>query len=664
MNRLILIFTVFFAFANFGFSQKHNLGDVSKEELLAKFHPKDTSAVAAVLFKKAKTTFKYSDEKGFVSYTEFSVKIKIYKKGGLSWANFEIPYYTGYEKLEDDFLDITTAFTYNLENGKIEKTRVTSEGKYVEKYNDLWKFKSITFPNVKVGSIIELKYSLKSENLSVLPDFQFQYAIPVNYAEYLTEIPEFYIYKAMKTGFVEVEKKEKMEATSQPYEEKVDLAKVSRSLEYNQISSSYKVENVPAFVEENFVNNSENYLGKIEQELQTIRMPNEKPKQIASTWESVAKSIFEDKNFGAELIKYNYFLNEVKQLTANLTTDREKVIALFEFVKNRMNWNGKYGYYTKKGVEAAYQEKTGNVAEINLMLTAVIKIAGYDAKPVLVSTRDNGIAMFPNRTKFNYVITAVTLENETLLFDATSKNALPNILPIRDLNWFGRMIKNDGTSAEVDLMPKMISKDVVNLLATIKSDGSIEGKIREQYFDYNAYSFREHYGNLAPATQIERLEKKYKGIEVSDYDFSNKSEFDKPIVESFTFQLTNGIDVIGDKMYFSPLLFFALTENPFKQENREYPIDFSFPTQDKYLINITIPDGYVVETLPKSVSIPMSENKGTLKYLISNTDKQIQLSVTFDSNTAIISAENYNELKAYYAEVVKKQTEKIVLKKV
>lgn len=673
MKKLVLLFTVLFAFPHFGYSQKHNLGNVTKEELTEKFHPKDTSAVAAVLFKKAKTTFKYIESKNaFISNTEFFIKIKIYKKEGLNWANFEIPYYVGYEKMtddfsdkkiEDDFLDITSAFTYNLENGKIDKIRVTSEGKFVEKYNDLWKFKSITFPNVKVGSIIELKYNLKSENLGILPDFQYQYAIPVNYAEYLTEIPEYYIYKAMKTGFVEIQKKEKMEQTSQSYEEKVDLSKATRTLTYNQISSSYIVSDVPALIEESYVNNSENYLGKIEQELQTIRYSNEKPKQIATTWESVTKSVFEEKDFGAELNKYNYFLNDVKLLTANVATDREKINKLFEFVKNRMNWNGKYGYYTRKGVEAAYQEKTGNVAEINLMLTAILKIAGYDAKPVLISTRDNGIAMFPNRTKFNYVITAVTLENETILFDATSKNALPNILPIRDLNWFGRMIKNDGTSAEVDLMPKMISKDIVNLLATIKSDGTIEGKIKEQYFDYNAYSFRERYGNLAKETQIERLEKKYNGIEISDYDFSNKSELDKPIIETFAFKYANGIDGIGDKMYFSPLLFFALTENPFKQENREYPVDFGYPNQDKYLIMITIPDGYAVEKMPENVSIPMSEDKGSLKYLASNNGKQIQLSVTLEINKAIIEAESYQELKSFFAEVVKKQTEKIVLKK-
>ena len=47
-------------------------------------------------------------------------------------------------------------------------------------------------PNVKVGSVIEFKYILKSENIVKFPVFDNQYDIPVNYSEYITEIPEYF----------------------------------------------------------------------------------------------------------------------------------------------------------------------------------------------------------------------------------------------------------------------------------------------------------------------------------------------------------------------------------------------------------------------------------------------------------------------------------------
>jgi hypothetical protein len=64
-------------------------------------------------------------------------------------------------------------------------------------------------PNVKVGSVIEFKYILKSENVVTFP-FNMQYSIPVNYCEYKTEIPEFYIYKPVATGFVKVNTEQKI----------------------------------------------------------------------------------------------------------------------------------------------------------------------------------------------------------------------------------------------------------------------------------------------------------------------------------------------------------------------------------------------------------------------------------------------------------------------
>jgi hypothetical protein len=80
-----------------------------------------------------------------------------------------------------------------------------------------------------------------------------------------------------------------------------------------------------------------------------------------------------------------------------------------------------------------YKDKTGNVAEINLMLTAMLRYASLNANPVLVSTRSNGISFFPNRSAFNYVIAIEVADG--LILDATEQFSSPNILPLRVLNW-------------------------------------------------------------------------------------------------------------------------------------------------------------------------------------------------------------------------------------
>ena len=201
-------------------------------------------------------------------------------------------------------------------------------------------------------------------------------------------------------------------------------------------------------------------------------------------------------------------------------------------------------------------------------------------------------------------------------------------------------------------------------MANINAQGEVSGKIRHQYFDYNAFVFRDENNAIAKDSYVEKLEKSHQGLEITEYDVQNGNDLVKPIVENYTFTSNNSAEIIGDKIYLSPFLFFAITENPFKQETREYPIDFVYPNQEKYNISINIPDGYIIETLPQVKAVGMPDELGVFKYNISNNGNQVQLVYSLDINQAIIGSEYYEVLKNFFKELVNKQTEKIVLKKV
>ena len=57
----------------------------------------------------------------------------------------------------------------------------------------------------------------------------------------------------------------------------------------------------------------------------------------------------------------------------------------------------------------------------------MLKLAGINANPVLLSTIDHGIPAFPNRTVFNYVIAAADIDGKQILLDGTSKFTTQNI---------------------------------------------------------------------------------------------------------------------------------------------------------------------------------------------------------------------------------------------
>ncbi len=656
---------------NFGslHAQKQELGKVTIPELEEKTHPTDPSAEAAFLFKKGEVRYEYSQSDGFVMKTEVMVKIKIYTKDGYLWANQTVPYYImGSMKENLAFSDVCT---YNLVDGKIVKSKMKSEGAFDEKVNKYWSRKKITLPNVKEGSIIEYSYVVTSPNIGKLMDWDFQYSIPVNYSEFKTFVPEYFIYNANQKGFIfpktTVAKVDR--EVSYRYREDVTTSgsvvnsASNEKLSYIETQTTYFASNLPAMKDEVYVNNIDNYKSSISHELSIVRYPNVPLKTYSTDWETVAKKIYENEDFGSELNYRNYFETDITALTKGLTSREDVVSAVFDYVKKTMRWNGFYDYYCHDGVKQAYKSKTGNVAEINLMLTAMLRFAGVSANPLLVSTRSNGIALFPNRTAFNYVIVAVEIEDGLILLDATEKYALPNILPVRDLNWFGRLIREGGSSAEVDLMPKLLSKRVHNIAYGITESGTIEGKIRKQLTDYEALDFRISKLNLTKESYLEDLENKHNALEISDYVRENDQEISKPVIESYNFKDNGDVEIINGKMYISPMLYLVGRENPFKLEKREFPIDFSYPFQEKYLINIDIPKGYAVESLPKAVNMVTGDDIGVFKYLISSEGDKIQISVTFEIKTPIVSTDYYEVIKDFYQKVVDKENEKIVFVK-
>ncbi|WP_396158505.1 DUF3857 domain-containing protein [Flavobacterium sp.] len=665
-----LFYTVFLFSITVCFSQNHELGKVTLQELQEKVCPSDSSAVAAILFNVGKTSFEYSGDEGFKIVTEISTKIKIYKKEGYEYANHSERIYVGGNGAER--ITVTKAITYNLVGDKIEKSKLNSDGEFDEKVNKYWNRKKITMPNVRVGSIIEYKIVISSPYFSNFPEWEFQKEIPVKYSEYTTYIPEYFFYNTHLKGYFVPTSDKTFIGRNIDFtytEDKIGgmntaaPRRINSTMNFQENIVKYSLENIPAIKDEGFVNNIGNYQAKIMHELSGTRYPQSPYKSYNTDWESVVKGIYENENFGPELIKTGYFEKNVDEVLKGITSKEEQIIALLNFVKSRMNWNEYNSVYCDDGVKKAYQEKKGNVAEINLMLTAMLRYAGFEANPILVSTRSNGISLFPSKSAYNYVIAGVELQNQVILMDATNKYSMPDILPIRDLNWFGRIIRKNGSSAEIDLMPKSNSKDIVNIMATIKENGEVSGKIRDQYFDYNAFLFRQNNNSVSKESYIEKLEKRYQGLEVGEYAVQNSSDLSLPIIENYDFTTTNAVEIIGDKMYVSPFLVFAQTENPFKQEKREYPIDFVYPDQDKFSVSLTIPQGYVVESLPQSKALAMPDNLASFKYIISNTGNQIQLLYTHDTNQAIIGSEYYEELKSFYKEIVEKQNEKIVLKK-
>ncbi|QTE21880.1 DUF3857 domain-containing protein [Polaribacter cellanae] len=635
-------------------AQNYKFGKVSKEELQEKFYPLDSTADAAYLYRKRRTYYNFVRNSGFQLVTEYHDRIKIYTKEGFNMATKAISYYSP-ESGTSERVSSIKGYTFNLKEGKIIKAKLSKKNIFKERLNKFRDIKKITMPNITEGSVIELRYMLVSPYIQNIEDLDFQTGIPIKKIEYQIEVPEYFIFNKLSKGYYSV----KMKSDTK-----------------NGIigKSNYKIEvfkfedkNIPALKDnEPFVGNINNYRGGMKFELTQTNFLSigGRIKTYSNSWESVSKQIYRTSSFGNELDKSSYYKDDLETILETNKTESEKITAIFEFVKNKVKWNNYYGIYSDNGVRKAYKERVGNVADINLMLTSMLRSANLNADPVLVSTRANGIPFFPTIDGFNYVVSMVELSSGGyILLDATEPYSSPNILPKRALNWNGRRISKDGISSWVKLMPSQPATQENTVMVNISEDMMVNGLIRTKFYKLDALSYRRNNNHLEEEDVITSMEESH-NIEIEDFKVVNENFIGKSIVRNVKFSSEDLIESINGKIYIEPLLFLSQHKNPFKLEERKFPVDFTTPRVFKNTVSIKIPEGYKVETLPESLAIGLPENLGVFRFQTTEKFGKITTICILQFNSAIIAPQYYAALKQFYSQLVKKESEKIVFVKI
>lgn len=644
----VLTFLMAILFHNEMVSQSLKYGKISSSDFKKAHYEKDTSANAVVVLKKRSTRYEYNN--GWELVTEVHERIHLFNKDAFDLATKKVAIYEGDSKE----LFAVKAYTYNLENGKVEKTKLDKDEIYKEEKNENWSYRSFTMPNLKEGSIIEWKYTINSPYNWSIPDVICQYNVPIENLFCKVQIPEYFVFNHYPSRYFPI-----------------DVIKTRTHKNYMTQSGPVSIpefvyeikrEHIPAMVEEPYVNNINNYRAKVKFEIAAYNPPNGVSKLYNTSWEKVTKTIYESSGFGGQLKKSSHFKSDLESLLAGAPNKNEALLLIFDFVKNKIKWNNYNSKYSSAGgIKEAYKDGIGNVADINLTLTSMLRAAEINANPVLVSTRSHGIPIFPTKRGFNYVIAGVEMNGKVILLDASEKYSQPNILPRRDLNWEGRLVREDGTSRTVSLYPNTYNQKVVKLNAKMDPEGGMGGMMITTYKGLNALEYRSAFNNQKEDDLIAALETQNGNIEIDQIRIKNQEKCSKPISEMIKFTKDDAVDIIGDKIYVSPLLFLTIHENPFKLEDRLYPIDYGSPWKNQTMIQLEVPEGYTVQSKPQDISLSLPDQMGS--YVLKTELRNNMIHVTSETrlNVAVIAPNYYKTIKELYKKAIENQLEKIVL---
>jgi len=667
MKRIILRIFVCLFIVSTCYSQDYKFGDITKEALSQKRHPSEPEAPAAVLYRMSYTDFEYNKDRGFFAVIKVVERIKIYNKKGLDRATISVPLYKGYGDNDDSFTGLK-AYTYELIDGDIKKTKLGKDGIFEEERSSFLDIKKFTMPNVQPGSIIEYKYTISTPYIGNLDPYYFQETIPVDRVELTFWAPEWMVYKMHRRGWYpfNIENLEKRDNIAF---KKVEESRLGpKKIVYDKVafdSKGYALElsNIPSIKEEPYMASLESYRSGIQFELNYTQFPNSPRDNYATTWSEVAKDVNQADRFGGQLKKGRLFKNLAASLVQDSDSEQEKIVKVYSFVRNTITWNGNKGIYASDDLSKIIENKTGNDADINLILVGLLREVGVGANPILISSKDNGIPIFPTRSGFDYVIAGVGEGSNPILLDAANRLSAPQVLDNELLNWSGWLIREDGTSRNVSLFPLKTANHTALVNYGIDEDLVTTGKVRSRVSGHVAQEIRHDFNGLNKDEYATTMEKNMSAIEVDNVIFKEMENPFKPLTLSYEFNSDTFVEEIGGAIYFSPLGQYATTINPFTAESRTYPIDFKFPKEDRLTLTWSIPAGYEIVSLPEGVEVNLQDGLGSYKYSISEINGQIKVSILRIINKADVRATSYNFIKEYYKLMLEKESEKVKLKK-
>ncbi len=628
-------------------------GDIKMPDINLKAYAGDSTATAVVLREFGRARI---DKETYKLVFNYHVRIKILNKDGVKHANFEIPVRKQDSSEETFRLEEASTFSYpegRLTSVKLERKNIFREN--LHKYVDLIKF---TMPDVREGSIVEVKYEITSPFVFNFRQWDFQSDIPKLESIYTAEIPGNYIYNIALKGFL------KLDINKDEIERDCVVKGLAKA---HCVVLCYGMMNIPAFVKEDYMTAPENFISSVQFELSEIRRFDGNVTKITKTWKDVEIELRNESRFGKQLKRgKETFKEDLDPLLAVAQEPMQRATIIFDFIKKYYKWNGYYGKYSENGIKKAYEEKTGNIGDINLSLIAALQAYGFDAEPVLCSTRENGlpVELYPVLSDFNYVFCRVSINSKAYMLDASDPYLPFGMLPIRCMNGIGRVL-NPKESYWMDILPQGELKQQTTLLLKLESNGTLKGDVKIISSDYEALLKRKKIASFNSEEEyIEDTDNNLPRMSIKDFKVENRSDVTKPVAETYNVEF-EGFDSLGmNRIYFNPFIFDKWTENPFKSKDRLYPVDFGAPLSYSNTFIFEYPAEYRVTELPEKFTLMLPDKSGSFTFDIQNAGNSIMIRSSLKTNRYVYNSDEYHALREIFARIVQLHKADIVLQKV
>lgn len=631
-----------------------NLPPLTPADLALKDNPAAAGSAAMILYCAVDTDNTKSTE------TE-SIRIKVFRDEGRKYANVEIPYYDKATQVED--IEARTvgpdgkisAFTdqiYDREIMKAKKFRVNA--------------KVLTLPNVQVGTIIEYSYRLHYKEK--FPDalrhpegYIFKYADTYPAAHWEIQRSLFVRHARFTLHGLKGARIEDFYVALPS-----DVSPRKSSNDTVQID----LDNIPAYEEEEYSPPEENL--KIRANMfYTVGFYTED-----TYWTGVAS------RRGEVVEKFVGKSNAIQSEAARLQNPNDPEETRLRQIYERVQQIRAVSYEASKTEREMKQEnlKENNSAvdvlvhgyayanQINLLFVALARAAGFDAIPLMVSSRKQAFFMkgYPNEQQLNAMVVLVRTSQGFVYLDPATKFCPYGLLPWEETDAGG--VLEDSQRPKLWTTPASKSKDaIVRREADLKlsSEGGLSGKVVVRFFGQEALSVRLDAIRQDEAERSKDLEESLKstlvqGATVKLLKVEGLDDVQVPLRAEFEIDVPNFAVPAGKRLLLPVGVFHAHEKNPFASPSRTHPIYFGYPHESYEEVRIGVPAGMDVESLP----VDTKADQGAFYYEFSSKKdgNLLQMMRTFRVSGYFYALEQYKNVSQFYSRVLEGDSQQAALR--
>ena len=615
---------------------------ISPDELKMSSEPRAPGAPAILLYRQVDR-----DDNGPME-TNYA-RIKILTEEGRKFADVEIPFDKATESVHG-----IQARTIHPDGGIVNFNGTVYEKPIIQARGVKLLAKTFTMPDVQVGSVIEYRYK---------HDFESRYVFNSNWIlsqDLFTKSAKFSLNPYREFGL----------RFSWPAGLPPDTAPPKE--EHGKIR--LETHDVPAFVTEEYMppENESKFRVDFIYIADTFASLEKDPKVF---WKRYGK-----KTYGLVddfVDKRRAMADAVAQITAPGDTPEMKLRKIYERTQRIRNTSferqksqqeqDRENLKPARSVEDVWTRGYGDGNQIAWLFLALVRAAGIQADPLIVSTRDvhffNPNIMNPNDLNSNVVI--VTLDGKELYLDPGTEFAPFGILPWSETAVRGlRLDKDGGTWANTPLPDPNASRTERKARLKLTSSGSLEGKVTVTYTGQEALWRRHEERNEDEADRKQFLENQIKadipsGIEV---ELSNRPDWNtasQALVAEYDLKVPGWAAAAGQRALLPVGLFGAQEKRTFLHMARTHPPYFSFPHQSADDVVIELPANWQVSSVPK----PRNDNRTTLIYSVSTEGRNGSLLLNRDLtvNMTLVNIKYYESVQDFFQTVRAGDEEQVIL---